>query len=365
MIFSGALWSVRELLDSDIRVEFDRTVLKAMQLGHGTDNFESQLLLIHSLMLQNAKLVKYAKMAFEVFSSRVLACTKVTEFVENNDPTFVLPSALTTRGGISTNPTSLKFKVRASDWKIQLSWRQWFISPLLGSLSFGYGESKIKFAVAECPITFEDFRPQACNQSVEYVESTWDNKYGSIIFDANKNNAKIVHDQPVTMVLYSMDILFLGFNRIWRITLAVLGIVQALLFLSIIVRNGRRNLGFLGLRLGSSISMAGFAIAALYYAPLRDLLTYLGLACASASFALDIWIRGSGGTMRAFLNVCALGLVIAIPILTVSSHEATIGHHTIVYGAFLIFVGGGLLVTLRWMRKVDLVTLQWMRTMDY
>ena len=255
MIFSGGLWAVRSAIsdflpsnNQDDLISFDRLVLQALALGHESDTFASQFRLILTLLMIDQRLHIMLPYAQSVFDKRELNCHRLTPFTENMDPTFTLPNAKLTSSGISTLPTQLFIEPRASDWKFTLTWRQWANSPFLGPLDVGYGAIKLKLLVSSCPILLrEDISNTisgytncgGVNQSIEWELAEYNslNKLGSLTVKLNDTQPKyllLIHDVPVSLVMYSSNLTFYGFHMIWRVTLAVLGILSICPFLILI-----------------------------------------------------------------------------------------------------------------------------------
>ena len=99
LVFNGGLWKVREAIPStgSLNVsnqrDFDLIVLHALSLGHITDNFASQYNAILSLLAQDRVLNVLVPYATQVFSQRVIKCTRVKTYTESMDTTYYLPSA--------------------------------------------------------------------------------------------------------------------------------------------------------------------------------------------------------------------------------------------------------------------------------
>ncbi|EGF82543.1 hypothetical protein BATDEDRAFT_23127 [Batrachochytrium dendrobatidis JAM81] len=263
MIFSGALWEVRQaiktiptLVDSDYGL-YDRIVLHAMMHGHTTDLFETQLNSILMMIQQHPRLNVLEDIATKVFTHRVFDCTRVSPMTEQSTTAFFLPTALTTEANISTLPTQLMFNPRPGDWGLFMSWDQWYESPILGPLTIGYGRTCIKALVSfECPIflngsdvssivPYSSCGSNSANTTLSWTCSEYDvttftgSLYIPFPFGHTPSTVYVwyAHQVPATMVMYSSKITFYGFNRIWRIvflSVATAGVLSFLLMITII-----------------------------------------------------------------------------------------------------------------------------------
>ncbi|KAJ1345421.1 hypothetical protein BSLG_000934 [Batrachochytrium salamandrivorans] len=249
MIFSGALWEVRlsianePSLTSDDYTLYDRVVLHAMMQGHATDLFETQLGLVMDLLVKHPKLYVLSDTALAVFSRRVFNCKRVSPISESSTTSFFLPTALTTPANMSTLPTQLEFRPRASDWGLSISWSQWYDSPILGPLTIGYGRTRLFALVSfECPIFLngtanEPIVPYtSCGSASPNTSLSWTladyhlgKTRGSLYIPFGSRGAPSVvyvwfaHQVPATMVMYSSQTMYYGFNLVWRITLLTVG----------------------------------------------------------------------------------------------------------------------------------------------
>jgi hypothetical protein len=193
-------------------------------------------MLILELMSGHEQLKPYNSDAVDIFNRRILQCKREKVYDETNDSIFYLPSSLATFANVSTLPNILKIYPRPSDWGLHLVWKQWYNSPALGPINFGYGTSSIEIYVSiGCPIAMDgtstNFRVycETNGGPLEPLISTYDSQTltGSIqtLFPISTSIIYVLpsHRLPVEMVMYSTNLNFYGWNRVWLYTLALIG----------------------------------------------------------------------------------------------------------------------------------------------
>ena len=231
-MFSGALWQIRKLIPTTPPLTtadqslFDVLVLHAISLGHTTDNFTTQINLILSLLSQDAKLNVLSPLALPIFNERVLLCSKVTNYTQTMDFTFHLPTAQLTAANLSTLPNQLLLHPKLSDWGLGFKWKQWYVSPILGTLDVGYAQTPLQFLFSvDCPVNINATAAGSytgygnCSGvtiGLEWQPSAYESnsKTGSIQYYFTPGAAAqiyvmITHQVPAEMVLFSTNLVCL------------------------------------------------------------------------------------------------------------------------------------------------------------
>jgi hypothetical protein len=212
-----------------------------MSLGTADELFDSQFQKILQLLSSHSRLNVIYNLAEEIFDKKIFSCERYTDFTEKSDPTFVLPHSAISASNFSTIPTTLLFKPRASDWKAVLMWRQWTLNPWLGPLDVGYGQSRLKMVVSDCPIKFKGNIQSnitgVSNCNGEEIDLTWEysnykSLYGYFNFEIKGSTEKYIvigNEMPATLYLYSSSVRYIGFNLIWAFTFMGLGSICSIL----------------------------------------------------------------------------------------------------------------------------------------
>ncbi|KAJ3128097.1 hypothetical protein HK098_005151 [Nowakowskiella sp. JEL0407] len=246
-IFGGALWAVRAkiptipTLNYTHQIEFDKLILNAIAQGQPTDLFATQLNRVISLLsthpvLSKTPLLQFAK---DEFDKRVIKCDREMKYDGTMDTTFSLPTSTLTAANLSTLPVPLYVKPRKSDWGFKFEWKQYYISPILGQIDFGYARSPLSAYVSNnCPIRFKQSSTTITAESVcrsqstpipeIYTTHTPSTGMGSLeqFFtpgDVDKIYVWFGHQVPAYIVMYSTTVVCYGWNRIWIIYQIVSG----------------------------------------------------------------------------------------------------------------------------------------------
>ncbi|KAJ3129336.1 hypothetical protein HK098_001748 [Nowakowskiella sp. JEL0407] len=246
-IFGGALWAVRlqipstTNLNSTHQIEFDKVVLRAIAQGQPTDLFDTQLNRVLSILSEHKVFSKTGILQFakEEFERRVLKCEREMNYDGTMDTTFILPTSALTPANISTMPVQLLIKPRKSDWGFKIEWKQYYQSPVLGQVDFGYARTKLSMYMSiNCPIRFVSSANSITAQAncpsgateIPVTYATHDAKtstgYVEMNFspgDHEKVYLWFAHHVPAYIVMYSTTLIWYGWNRVWIIFQIALG----------------------------------------------------------------------------------------------------------------------------------------------
>ncbi|KAJ3196792.1 hypothetical protein HK101_007623 [Irineochytrium annulatum] len=238
-IFSGGLWALRKRLGPASQSVYDTMILHAMSLGQPTDTFATQFTLILRLIQTHTDPAISAlyPTALAEFGKRELNCSRSTVYSETMDSSFQLPTAHLTSANLSTTPNQMIIELRASDWGFMLSWQQWYLSPILGPLSIGYGKSRIQFVVSyDCPVIIQGSKASWSGYSAcpgqDPVLLPWiladidviKQGFGSVIKTFPAGSVKKIyvwlgHNVPAQMTLYSTYLTLFGWVRVFYLTI--------------------------------------------------------------------------------------------------------------------------------------------------
>ncbi|KAI9208011.1 uncharacterized protein BJ171DRAFT_259476 [Polychytrium aggregatum] len=264
-VFSGALWEIRSNIPqlisgnaTDNQMRFDRLVLHALALATITETFTAQFTKIQSLVEQDAILSPLKALSLSIFETRELNCTRVMAYTEANDSTYTLPDARTTSRNVSTPPSQMYISPRPSDWRATIFWMQLFNSPFLGPLTSGFAAVPLRYAVSYgCPIfsfandslyadCSHDNTTSPCagydNSNIQWHSAIYNNdtKDGRIDIafapaSCNRIYVWVSHQIPAPITLYSTNLTYMGWHRIWLWTLVLFGLIEFAVLLSLLV----------------------------------------------------------------------------------------------------------------------------------
>ena len=369
LLFSGALWEVREListkfgLGANIQKEFDKVVLKALILGHESDLFANQFNMILSLVQNHTTLSQIFNDAQKVFDRRELQCERVKDLKVGMDPTFILANPGISIANFSTIPTQLRIKPRASDWGILLEWDQYTQNPWLGPLKEGFGSAPLKYMASPCPILLSGQVAGnisgVANCSLSKNTLSWEltriskENRGSIYLSGSLISGDVYvmigSDIPASMVLFASSLTLIGFNHIWLISIAIfgcaglVGTVLTFMMSRKLPQQKREWLYLTGANILSAFSGA-FAVCALCFGIIRFPFSIVAfslqaLAIFVSYFFYEFGIENSGIILkRAWIqSLFALSVVaLLIGLGFYISFSIGVGGHSVVYIVFIL-----------------------------
>jgi hypothetical protein len=368
-LFSGALWEIRKSilgigLSEKEQMDFDRIVLQALMTGKETDLFADQMRSILNLLETDDVLKSILPIARRIFNERELDCSRIKPFPERIDPSFSFPPPRITSANLSTIPTQLRIQARSSDWSIHLRWRQYAINSWIGPLDSGYGSFPFQFLVSSCPIQFRGSGgtgivgiSSCTGEVIPWTRSKYSDKYGSYEFALNGSTTAFVmiaSDIPASMVMLQTNLTFIGFNRMWRWSLAILGVMEVILLLAwfriIYLQRLKFPRSFWTLPVVSHLlgSSAGvFSWFAIFFGSNRDIFTWIAFFIWIVHSILDYYFlyiipvplwkpqfatRTSSGKLAQLCHCMASAIGLLLVVMSTSS----IVFHAIIFSVFIL-----------------------------